>query len=108
MIARFDLWLVIILLALGSFGLRFAFLGIIGNRKMPDWLLRHLRYTAVAVLPALVAPLVAWPAVTGGTPDPARLIATFATLAIGMLTRNVFAGIATGVAVLFTAMALLG
>lgn len=108
MIDHVTLWIVIAALAVGSFALRFAFLGIVGNRQMPEWLLRHLRYTAVAVLPALVAPLVAWPAATGGEPDPARLGATFVTLAAGILTRNVFAGIAAGAVTLFALMALLG
>ena len=61
-----DLWLIIIVLGIGSFGLRFMFLGLVGDRALPDWLLRHLRYTAVAILPALVAPIVVWPAATGG------------------------------------------
>ncbi|GGL99368.1 hypothetical protein GCM10011534_21520 [Pseudooceanicola nanhaiensis] len=103
-----TLWLVIAGLALGSFGLRFVFLGLVGNRAMPAWLLRHLRYTAVAILPALVAPLVAWPAATGGEPDPARLGATFVTLGVGIATRNVFAGLVTGAATLFILMAWLG
>ena len=50
-----TVWTVIILLGLGSFGLRFLFIGIVGDRPLPPWLLRHLRYTAVAVLPGLVA-----------------------------------------------------
>ena len=50
-----TLWFVIIALGLGSFGLRFVFTGLVGDREMPAWLLRHLRYTAVAILPALVA-----------------------------------------------------
>ena len=68
MIDHHTLWLVIAALGLGSFGLRFVFLGLIGDRQLPDWALRHLRYTAVAVLPALVAPLVVSPA--GGNPIP--------------------------------------
>ena len=68
---------------------------------MPAWLLRHLRYTAVAVLPALVAPLVVWPAATHGEPDPARLAAAFATLAVGLMTRNVFAAIFAGAVTLY-------
>jgi len=58
MIDKTTLWVVILLLAIGSFALRFAFIGLIGNRPLPDWVLRHLRYTAVAFLPGLVAPLV--------------------------------------------------
>ena len=58
--STFEIWLIIVLLGLGTYAIRFSFLGLIGDRKMPDWLLRHLRYTPVAVLPGLVAPLVAW------------------------------------------------
>ena len=60
MIDRTALWVVIIGLGLGSFFLRFVFTGLVGNKQMPAWLLRHLRYTAVAILPALVAPQVIW------------------------------------------------
>ena len=56
MIDKTTLWTVIIGLGIGSYALRFAFIGIVGNRPMPAWLTRHLRYTAVAILPALVAP----------------------------------------------------
>ena len=65
-----EVWTIIILMGIGTFLIRFSFLGIVGDRKVPDWVLRHLRYTPVAVLPGLVAPLVAWPAATGGETDP--------------------------------------
>jgi len=68
---------------------------------LPEWVLRHLRYTAVAVLPGLVAPLVLWPAATGGAVDPARLSAALVTFAIGILTRNVVAAITCGGLTLF-------
>ncbi len=111
MTGAFDpvtVWTVIVALGLGSFFLRFVFLGLIGDRPMPDWVLRHLRYTAVAILPALVTPLVLWPAATGGEPDPARLAAAAATVAAGLLTRNVFAAIGAGAATLYGLMWLLG
>ena len=100
---RGDLWIVIIGLGLGSFGLRFLFLGLVGDRAMPEWVLRHLRYTAVAILPALVAPLVMWPAATGGEIDPLRLSAAIGTLLVAYFTKNVLAGMGTGVAILVTA-----
>ena len=105
---RGTLWLVILGLALGSFALRFAFLGVIGNRPLPEWVLRHLRYTAVAVLPALVAPLVLWPGATGGETDPARLAAAFATIAVGYFTRNVLGAISAGAVTLWAMLYLLG
>lgn len=91
-----QIWIVIIILGIGTFLLRWSFLGSLGNRQIPEWALRMLRYTPVAVLPALVAPLVTWPAATGGEPDPARLSAAAATLIVGILTRNVIAAIIAG------------
>lgn len=102
-----DLWIIIIGLGLGSFCLRFMFTGLVGTRPMPDWVLRHLRYTAVAILPALVAPQVIWPAATGGAPDPARLAAAAATLAVGLITKNVLAAIFAGAATLYGLLYLL-
>ncbi|MFQ6774243.1 AzlD domain-containing protein [Cereibacter sphaeroides] len=96
-----QVWTVMIVLGLGTFLLRFSFLGLIGSRSLPLWALRLLRYTPVAVLPGLVAPLVLWPPATGGETDPARLAAAVATVALGLLTRNVFAAIFGGAAVLY-------
>ncbi|MEZ5714339.1 MAG: AzlD domain-containing protein [Paracoccaceae bacterium] len=108
MIDKATLWTVIAGLALGSFALRFLFLGLIGNRPLPPWVLRHLRYTAVAVIPALVAPMVMWPKATGGETDPARLAAAAAVLAVGVLTRSVLGAILAGIAVLYPLLYLLG
>lgn len=108
MIDRFDLWVVIITLGIGSFGLRFVFLGIIGDRAMPAWVLRHLRYTAVAVLPALVAPMVVWPSATGGEADPARMGAAVVAMVIGLVTRKVLAAILGGFATLYFLLWLVG
>ena len=109
--AGFDpvtLWTVIIGLAVGSFLLRFLFVGFVGDRPMPEWLLRHLRYTAVAILPALVTPLVVWPAATGGVTDMPRLCAALVTLAAGWVTRNVIIAIGAGAATLYILLYLLG
>lgn len=108
MMDKTTLWIVIIGLGLGSFFLRFVFTGLVGNRTMPAWLLRHLRYTAVAVLPALVAPQVIWPSATGGDPDPARLAAAAATLAVGLITKNVLGAMLAGGATLYGLLYLLG
>ncbi len=102
-----TVWIVIAGLALGSFGLRFVFIGLIGDRALPDWLQRHLRYTAVAVLPGLVAPMVMWPSATEGSLDPARLIAAIATIAVSYFTKNVLFAMATGAGTLFIALSVL-
>ena len=103
-----QLWTIIIGMALCSYALRFLFIGLVGGRQLPAWFLRHLRYTAVAMLPALVAPLVIWPEATGGQPDIARMSAAIATITVGLLTRNVLASITAGAAVLYGLLFLLG
>ncbi len=96
MIDRTTFWIVIVVLGLCTYLIRFSFLGILGNRPLPLWMVRALRYTAVAVLPALVAPAVLWPPATGGSPDPARLGTVAITLLAGILSRNMIAAIAAG------------
>jgi len=108
MIETGTLWTVIIVLGIGSFGLRFVFTGLVGDRAMPDWLLRHLRYTAVAILPALVAPQVVWPAATDGVFDVPRAVAAAVTMTVGLVTKNVLAAILSGAATLYGLLYLLG
>jgi branched-subunit amino acid transport protein len=103
-----QIWLIIGVMGIGTFLIRFSFLGLIGDRKMPAWVLRYLRYTPVAILPGLVAPLVLWPDATGGTPDPARLAAAIATLSVGYLTKGVVRAMLAGVATLYGLRFLLG
>lgn len=103
-----TLWMVIAGLAVGSYGLRFAFIGLVGGRSLPEWLMRHLRYTAVAIIPALVAPLVVWPVPTGRTPDPVYFAAAALTFAVGAITKNVLAAMASGVVSLYGLLYLLG
>lgn len=95
-----TIWIVILVLGIGTYLIRFSFLGFLGNRSLPPFVLRLLRYTPVAVLPALVAPLVVWPAATGGQPDPARLAAAAVTVAVGILTKSMMAAILAGAATL--------
>ncbi len=91
-----EIWAIIAVLGAGTFLIRFSFLGLVGGGKMPNWLLRHLRYTPVAVLPGLVAPLVAWPNATGGDTDPVRLAAALATLAVAFWRKSVLWGALAG------------
>lgn len=103
-----EIWLAILALGAGTFLLRFSFLGLLGKRQLPEWVLRHLRYTPVAVLPGLIAPLVLWPAATDGEPDPARLLAAGATLLVGVVTQNAILAICSGAATLYSALYFLG
>lgn len=97
-------WIVIWGLGIGTFLIRFSFLGMIGDRALPPYAMRLLRYVPVAVLPGLVAPLVVWPAATGGAADPARMIAAAVALALGALTRNTLGAILGGMIALYLAL----
>ncbi len=101
-----EVWIIIAALAVGTFLIRFSFLGLIGSRPMPPVILRLLRFTPVAVLPGMVAPLVLWPGATGGQPDMVRLIAAAATLLVGLWTRNVLWAMISGAATLYAGLAL--
>ena len=108
MIDSQTIWIVIIGMGAGSYFLRFVFIGFVGDRKIPEWLLRHLRYTAVGFLPAIAAPLVLMPEATGGHMDPARLSAAVVTLLVGYFTKNVIGAILCGAITLYGLLFLLG
>ncbi|MEO1732270.1 MAG: AzlD domain-containing protein [Pseudomonadota bacterium] len=103
-----TIWIVIAGMAIGSFVLRFVFIGLVGNRQMSAWLLRHLRYTAVALLPALVTPVLIWPDGPASEPEPARIVAVLITLAVGYFSRNVIAAVLSGAGALLLLSALFG
>lgn len=94
-----EIWLIVALLGAGTFLIRFSFLGLVGDRDLPPWLLRHLRYTAVTILPALVAPIILWPAANGGETDPARLAAAAVAVGVGYGTKSPIWAIVTGFSV---------
>ncbi|MDO9640716.1 MAG: AzlD domain-containing protein [Pseudotabrizicola sp.] len=97
-------WIVLPALAIGTYLIRLSFLGVLGNQPLPAGLRRALRYTAVAILPGLVAPAVLWPAATGGATDPARLAAACVTLVVGIITRSVIGAIMAGGVTLYAVL----
>ncbi len=101
MLEASTIWTVIGGLAIGTFLIRFSFIGLIGDRELPEWVLRHLRYTAVAVLPGLIAPLVVWPAATGGQTDGPRMAAAMVAFTIGMWRKSVVSAVLGGMATLY-------
>lgn len=103
-----EIWTIILVLGVGTYLIRLSFLALAGLRRWPAGLLRLLRYTPVAVIPGLVAPLVIWPQATGGDFDAPRLAAAVATLAVGLWLKSVLAAIGTGAAVLLLALWLAG
>jgi len=103
-----EIWMVIAGLGLGTFLVRFSFLGLIGDRPLPPLVMHLLRYTPVAVIPGLAAPLVLWPEATDGMLNAPRLTAAAVTLLAGVITRNIVAAIFFGAVTLYTLLWLIG
>lgn len=103
-----EIWFIIITMGIGTFLIRFSFLGLIGDRPMPPIVLRLLRYTPVAVLPAMVAPLVVWPDATGGDFDPVRVTAAIVALLVGVWRKDVLWAIGSGAVALYVGLYLTG
>lgn len=99
-----EIWLIIAIMAVGTFAIRFSFLGLIGNRPMPPMVLRLLRYTPVAVLPGMVAPLVLWPAATGGQLDMVRILSAVAAMIVAYRSKKVVWGMAAGAIVFYAGL----
>lgn len=93
-------WTLTVLLGIGTYLIRFSFLGALGGRSLPGWLTAHLRYASAAIFPAMITPLVLWPEATGGALDPARLLAACAAFAVGM-RHSVLGAIIAGMGSLY-------
>lgn len=99
---------VIFAIGIGTYLLRLSFIGIVGDRAMPEWALVPLRFVAPAVLAALIAPAVL---LNGGALDlsPAsnpRAIAALVALLLAWKTRSVPVVIAAGLMVVWALQAL--
>jgi len=103
-----EIWGIIAGLGVGTLLLRYSFLGLVGRRELPEWALRHLRYTPVAVLPGLIAPQIFFPPANDGVTDPARLAAAVLTLAVGYVTKSAVWAIVVGFGALMGLQALMG
>ena len=104
MIDDTTFWALTIALGLGTFAIRFSFLGLLGGRELPEWALLHLRYVGVAVFPALFTHLVLWPDATGGDMDQVRIIAAIAAFLVGLrgsVIGAIIAGMGTFYALAF-------
>ena len=100
---------VIFVIGAGTYLLRLSFIGIVGDRVMPNWALVPLRFVAPAVLAALIAPAVL---LKDGALDlsPAsnpRAIAALVALLLAWKTRSVPLVIAAGLLTVWALQALL-
>ncbi len=53
--SELDSWLVVLALAVGTFLIRFSFIGLFANRDMPRWLEHSLKLLVPAIFAAIVA-----------------------------------------------------
>ena len=99
---------IIFVIGIGTYLLRLSFIGIVGDRVMPEWALVPLRFVAPAVLAALIAPAVL---LNGGALDVSpssnpRAIAALVALLLAWKTKNVPAVIAAGLITVWALQAL--
>jgi len=94
-----QFWLVVAALGIGTYLIRLSFLGMIGDRPLPPFVLKVLRYTPVAVLPGMVAPIVLTQTETGT--DWGLVAAALGTLGVGVRTKNLYAAVAVGTGLFF-------
>jgi branched-subunit amino acid transport protein len=95
-------WLLILGMMAVTFGIRYALFALADRIRMPQWMASSLQYIPPAVLTAIILPAVLLPKgeweVSFTNP---YLIAALAATGIGILTRNLLATIAMGLAAFF-------
>jgi branched-subunit amino acid transport protein len=103
-----SIWLLFILLAAGTFALRFSFIYLFGKVDMPNWLRRALRFVPASVLAALVFPALTYP---NGTLDLSlgnvHLLAGIGGALVAWRTKNVLWTILAGMILFWTLQAFL-
>lgn len=93
------IWSVIGALALVTYAIRYSFIGLIGDRKLPPALAEGLSFVPVTVLPALVAPAVFSDADGAFALDAAQVLAAAATVGVGVWLRGILPALIAGSAV---------
>lgn len=101
--------LVIAIAGIGTYLLRLSFIGLIGDRPVPAWAERPLRYVAPAVLAALVAPavLLSQGSVVLSPAANPRFLAAVIAAVVAWRFRNVGLVIASGMVSLWILQAVL-
>jgi len=96
-----NIWLVLILGGLLTFGMRLSFIYLFGRFQVPEALRRTLRFVPPAVLSAIIFPELLMP---GGQLDISfsnhRLLAGLVAIGVGWLTKNTLLTILAGMVAL--------
>ena len=94
---------VIIVIGIGTYLERLSFIGIIGDREIPEWAVLPLRFVAPAVFAALVAPAVLLhdgSVILSPAVNPSAL-ATLIALMVAWRTKSVAATLVVGMAAIW-------
>lgn len=100
MIDTTQFWIVTILLGVGTFLIRFSFLGLLGDRKLPSWVEQHLKFVGAGVFPAIIVPMLLWPNSKDGQMDPLWIVAACVAMLAG-IRAGVIAAILAGMGTLY-------
>jgi branched-subunit amino acid transport protein len=103
------MWGAVIAIGVGTYLTRLSFIGAFGERQIPVWLERPLRYVAPAVLGAIVLPAVVMPdGVIDFVPSSnPRFLAGVIATGVAFRFRSIAVVIAVGMAALWILDALL-
>ena len=97
-----NIWLVMLLGGLITFGMRFSLIYLFGRFQIPETVRRALHYVPPAVLSAIIFPELFLP---GGSPDLSlgntRLLAGLVATLVAWFTRNTLITIIAGMLALF-------
>jgi branched chain amino acid efflux pump len=101
--------LVILVVGIGTYLERLSFIGIVGERQIPDWALLPLRFVAPAVFAALVAPAVLLDegSINVSPASNPEVVATLIALLVAWRTKSVAATIVVGMAAIWLLQAAL-
>jgi branched-subunit amino acid transport protein len=103
-----EFWLLIVLLAAGTWAMRSLPIMLHGHVPHPPWLTRLLKHVPVAALTALVVPGALYlKRHEAYSFAPERTIAAVVAMVVALRTKNVLATLVSGMAALWIAQALL-
>ena len=100
-------WIAVPIVALGTFLMRFVFIGYLTSRRPDREWARALRYTPAAILPALAMPAVLFDTSGALQSDPTRLAGAAVAIAVGLATRDVLWTVLSGMATVWLTTAAL-
>jgi branched-subunit amino acid transport protein len=101
-----KLWLVIVLVGTANYLVRLSFIALLAKATIPPLARRALRFVAVAMLTALVVPMIVGGAGGGGAAANPRIAAAIVAGVVAWFTRSTAWTLAGGMAALWTLRAI--